>query len=90
MPYIEKSDRGKFQDILDILESKLPEIKNAGELNYFITSICHIYLKQKGLKYKNINELVGVLECAKLELYRKVASPYEDEKAKLNGEVGEI
>ena len=39
------------------------------------------------ISYRNINELIGVLECAKLELYRRVASPYEDEKIQSNGDV---
>jgi len=39
------------------------------------------------MNYRNINELVGVFECAKLELYRRVASPYEDEKIQSNGDV---
>jgi hypothetical protein len=44
-------------------------------------------LKTNGMSYQNINELIGVLECAKLELYRRVASPYEDEKIQSNGDV---
>ena len=31
--------------------------------------------------------LVGVLECAKLELYRRLAAPYEDLKIEDNGDV---
>ena len=31
------------------------------------------------VRYAHLNEVVGVLECAKLELYRRVASPYEDQ-----------
>jgi len=34
-----------------------------------------------------INEVIGVLECAKLELYRRVAAPYEERKRIENGEV---
>jgi len=30
---------------------------------------------------------VGVLECAKMELYRRVAAPYEDKKKEENGDV---
>jgi len=30
---------------------------------------------------------VGVLECAKLELYRRIAAPYEDEKIVETGDV---
>ena len=39
------------------------------------------------LRYTHVNEAVGVLECAKLELYRRVAAPYEDEKIAENGDV---
>jgi hypothetical protein len=44
-------------------------------------------LKAHGTNYALLNELIGVLECAKLELYRRVASPYEDEKIQSNGDV---
>jgi len=39
------------------------------------------------LRYQNINDLLGALEGAKLELYRRVAAPYEDEKVESNGDV---
>jgi hypothetical protein len=39
------------------------------------------------LSYSKINEVIGVLECAKQELYRRVASPYEDSKKEANGDV---
>ena len=61
--------------------------EQAGVLNYCITSLLNEVLKTNGLKYRNINELIGVLECAKLELYRRVASPYEDVKKDSNGDV---
>jgi len=34
-----------------------------------------------------INAIIGALECAKLELYRRVAAPYEDDKIAENGDV---
>lgn len=59
-----------------------------GELNYVITKIADQYLIDKGgVRYAHINEVVGALECAKLELYRRLAAPYEDDKAKKEGEV---
>jgi hypothetical protein len=39
------------------------------------------------LRYFHINKAVGVLECVKLEFYRRVAAPYEDEKIKESGDV---
>ena len=77
MPYIKQEDR-------QALQTRPPE--TAGELNYTITTIIEDYL-QKGKNYQNINEVIGVLECAKLELYRRVASPYEDLKITENGDV---
>ena len=38
-------------------------------------------------KYADINELIGALECAKLEFYRRKAAPYEDKKAVENGDL---
>lgn len=62
---------------------------NPGELNFAITSLVCKYLRQKKVtpRYEDYNEVIGALESAKLELYRRMISPYEDEKKKLNGDV---
>jgi hypothetical protein len=88
MPYIDPDDRAKWHD--DEFDLISEQIENCGELNYIITRICHNYLKRKGLRYQNINDIIGALEGAKLELYRRVAGPYEDEKIQQNGDVFEI
>lgn len=59
---------------------------NAGELNYLFTKIGIEYLEQ-GLNYQRINDVIGALEGAKLELYRRLAAPYEDTKIEQNGDV---
>ena len=41
----------------------------------------------ESLSYAEINRIIGALECAKLEIYRRLAVPYEDEKIILNGDV---
>ena len=81
MPYIKQEMRDQFNDGLITLPS------NEGEMNYVITDLLDDYLSAYGLNYANVNALVGVLECAKLELYRRIAAPYEDEKIKENGDV---
>ncbi|HET8760765.1 MAG TPA: hypothetical protein VFN94_06835 [Nitrospiria bacterium] len=59
-----------------------------GELNYAITRLVDAYLiQQGGIRYANLNEVIGVLECAKLEAYRRLAAPYEDQKL---GETGDV
>ena len=63
----------------------LPEC--AGDINFLIADMVDGFLTRKGLTYANLNEALGAVECAKLELYRRIAAPYEDTKIALNGDV---
>jgi len=83
MPYVK-------QELRDTLGWINPLPANGGELNYAITNLCHEYIKAKGLSYAIANEVVGALECSKLELYRTVVSSYEDVKRAENGSVSEL
>ena len=76
MPYIKKERREEIE-----------ELESIGELNYFITTMCKSWLEQHGTSYTSINDVIGALECAKLEFYRRIAVPYEDIKIKENGDV---
>jgi hypothetical protein len=87
MPYIKQERRDAIIDFdthSHILSTQAPD--TAGELNYLITEIIKTYFKTKG-GYQAINDIVGALEGAKLEFYRRVAAPYEDTKIKENGDV---
>jgi hypothetical protein len=79
MPYIPSDQRSAAR-----LDS--PAFASVGVLNYLITRALVIYLGPNP-GYASINEAIGVLECAKLELYRRVAAPYEDRKCAENGDV---
>lgn len=79
MPYLES----QFKTSID--NGNVPT--TPGELNYALTRLVIAYLNYKGLKYVNLNDVVGALECAKLEVYRRVAGPYEDKKIQSNGDV---
>ena len=89
MPYIKPNSRELFDYLILELAIRLAHDKDnvAGNFNYSITRMVDIIIKQNGLNYANLNELIGSLECIKLELYRRVASPYEDEKILENGDV---
>ncbi len=90
MPYISQEKRMLLEHPLASLAAGVivEEQKNqAGVLNYCISALLNEVLKTNGISYRNINELIGVLECAKLELYRRIATPYEDEKIQSNGDV---
>lgn len=95
MPYIPQNKRGELQDIINSFKKVLTQKRkestwiSVGEMNYLISSLCKEYVENRGLGYPEINNLVGVLECVKLELYRQVAVPYENRKLKENGKVYE-
>jgi hypothetical protein len=86
MPYITKWERdGLDKLILDL--SDAIDTYSAGLLNYVITSLC---IREIGDgTYNEYNKIIGVLECVKLEFYRRAVSKYEDEKCCENGEVYE-
>ena len=94
MPYIKQEDRAeqvlKGYDITkEDLGFVLGEIaRNAGDFNYVISHAIAVYLQKHGLNYANCNEMVGMLECCKQEVVRRVVSPYEDQKIEENGDCG--
>ena len=81
MPYISQEERR----LLDY--GALPN--SAGQLNYSITILIKNYLaRNKGrVSYADYNEVLGVLEGVKLEIYRRVIAKYEDKKRESNGDV---
>ena len=87
LPYIKPGNRGKYEKVLreliGMLKS-LPVEEVDGEVNYVVTKMLkEVY----SLRYFNLNRAVGVLECIKLEFYRRVAAPYEDRKIEESGDV---
>jgi len=87
LPYIKSENRKKYEKIIlelvSILKSLPPEEVD-GDLNYVVTKLLkEVY----PLRYYHINKAIGVLECIKLEFYRRVAAPYEDLKIKESGDV---
>jgi hypothetical protein len=81
MPYINKFRRNELPNFEDFC------IETPGELNYLITLLIKNYIKENELNYQTINDVVGTLDCSKMEFYARVARPYEDEKIKQNGDV---
>lgn len=94
MPYIKKELREALKPELEALKRKLFNLDGfnsdgrAGILNYLITDLLDTcYGPLSDAKYKDYNEAIGMLECCKLEFYRKAAAPYEDLKERENGKV---
>jgi len=81
MPYIEAAARQRYQAYET---SPLPQ--TPGDLNYCITRICDRVLGATP-NYDNMSAVVGVLECVRSELVRRLLDPYEDTKMAERGDV---
>mgnify|MGYP000299936153 CR=1 FL=1 len=99
MPYIKLADRKRFvytpqklgpESAVNLLNETGQRCSTPGDLNYAFTVIAQAYLRDQGLNYQHINDVVGALEGCKLELYRRVAAPYEDDKIAQNGDVKQV
>jgi len=88
MPYISLERRTKIDKLIRNFFDITNDISE-GDLNYIISRTIHEWISthDDGLRYHVLNRAIGVLECAKLELYRKVAAPYEDNKRNEHGPV---
>lgn len=99
MPYITDEYRDDINLIFQECEMKslddflthlaeYPEDKLAGIANYVVSSlIAKLIIRGKDKNYNRINSAIGVLECSKMELYRRVAAGYEDLAIKKNGDI---
>lgn len=90
MPYIKQEDRGRFDPHIVSLLSELTRggttSPKSGEINYVISKLIW-ELFESAPSYNEGNALIGALECAKLEFYRRELAPYEDKKISENGDV---
>lgn len=76
MPYIPQSDRKRAKEY--------PE--TPGELNYALTQMCLDYLDMSPKRYADHAEVIGALECCKLEFARRALTPLENDAIIRNGD----
>ena len=81
MPYLHENHRR------DLLENLDAWPLDAADLNFLICRLADRMLARRGVTYARLNEVIGAIECAKQEIYRRIAAPYEDTKLKENGDV---
>ena len=92
MPYVHNSIRNEVDKDLDTLIATLTNTirehgKPEGTANYAITRILDRLFINGKPSYANINAMIGVLECAKMEAYARIGRPYESMAANRNGDV---
>jgi hypothetical protein len=52
-----------------------------------MSQLIRSFIVENGLSYTTLNSVIGVLHCLSMEVYRKLAAPYEDKKEIENGGV---
>lgn len=88
MPYVDKVRRVVLTPVVEMTRAVakcLPTPFNVGDANWLITNIILVALPLGS--YSEYNAAIGLLECIKQELYRRMIAPYEDSKCLVNGDV---
>jgi hypothetical protein len=88
MPYVDTATRQLLDTSLEAVACRIAKMASArpGDMNYAISALIKKVYGTK-LKYADYNEIIGVLEDAKLEFYRSRVAPYEDKKKIENGDL---
>jgi len=89
MPYIPQENRKKLDEKIIPLFREAANSHHrgdVGDVNYCISQLIW-RLFQENPTYRRACELMGTLECAKAEFYRRVVAPYEDKKIEANGDL---
>ncbi len=93
MPYIPREDRPAYDGLIDQLAETLAAqapARRKGHANYVITQVLRKAWgvhNPAGESYSNYADVIGTLECAKLEVYRRWVAAYEDKAIEKNGDV---
>jgi len=85
VPYIKSEDRTNFKYLVKEIEASPPE--TAGELQYLIAVLIKEMFANSDMRYQDCNDILGALNGANLEFYRRYVAPYEDQCIFDNGDV---
>ena len=93
MPYIASDDRPTYDAEIRRIAERLaaqPAEARKGHANYVITQILRLgwgVASPDGESYSNYADIMGTLECAKHEIYRRWVGPYEDKAIQRHGDL---
>jgi len=88
MPYISQEKRRILEPMAQALVDDIAYCAEDGHKDGLVNfAISLLVFSLYGRTYSELNAAIGVLECVKQELYRRIVAPYEDEKRNENGEV---
>jgi hypothetical protein len=83
MPYIENSNREKYDQVL----GKLPRIENKGELEYCLFYLMIKYKDSRAFKYSELHDATYACQHVSDEFRRRFLDEREDEARLHNGDI---
>jgi hypothetical protein len=93
MPYISYGRRSVFNGDIDAIVGKLSR-ETSKELVYVLTKIAYLWLRQRAafrghpaMGFDDLAPIISVFETVKLEAYRRLIAPYEDNRLDEHGDV---
>ncbi len=90
MPYIPPEERQELYPLISKVAGEIQAAvesgigKRGGEVNFVICTLVDMLYDRN---YTELSAAIGDVECAKLEIYRRLLSNYEDQKIVENGDV---
>ena len=90
MPYLEQERRQELYPLISKVAGEIQAAvesgigKRGGEVNFVICSLVDMLYDRN---YTELSAALGDVECAKLEVYRRVLGNYEDQKIIEHGDV---
>lgn len=94
MPYIPEIDRKKYDERIDSIGYTLNSLEDndkiSGELNYLLFRLASFLCDPKcggTHNYARMAVIRSAMNEAQVEFHRRIMTPYEDEKIKINGDV---
>jgi len=93
MPYIAQEHRSEYDVLIRELAARLraqSDNQRKGHANYVITQLLRrawALEQPEHESYSSHADVIGTLECAKLELYRRFVARYEDRAIERHGDL---
>ncbi len=90
MPYIPQERRQELYPLISKVAGEIQAAvesgigKRGGEVNFVICSLVDMLYDRN---YTELSAAISDVECAKLEIHRRLLAPYEDVKILENGDV---
>lgn len=94
MPYINKHERNKYDNLIDtlarILNNRVNNDELSGEMNYVLFRLAKLLTDPKSggkWNYARMAVVSSALAEAQAEFRRRIMAPYEDKKIEIAGDV---